>query len=326
MKRFTLQLLWFLLPILALAVLLEGLLRTVPNDYRFKKEFLDRNAPNLEVLILGSSHSLYGLDPAYFTGKAFNASHVSQSLDYDFEIFKKYRDRFARLRTVVLPISYFSLWETLEEGPESWRVRSYARYYGLNRSGSLRDQSEVLGNRVSVSVRRVVQHHLLGRSMLSCSPLGWGTDYHAAEARDLGESGKAAAKRHTRKEQDSAKYLDIHRKSVAILDSILLWCKSRDIEVVLFTPPAYATYRENLDDAQLRETVATAKDLCSRHGNCAYVNHLEDTAFVAGDFYDADHLSELGARKLSNAMDERIRRGIPPAKDSTPWAERPSGR
>ena len=36
------------------------------------------------------------------------------------------------------------------------------------------------------------------------------------------------------------------------------------------------------------------------------VNNNKDADFVAKDFYDADHLNEIGAEKLSRKLDQEI--------------------
>lgn len=75
---------------------------------------------------------------------------------------------------------------------------------------------------------------------------------------------------------------------------------------MLLTPPAFETYRQNLNQEQLKITINTISDICSKYDNCIYDNLLSDTNFVAMDFYDADHLSEIGAKKLSVLINERI--------------------
>ena len=92
MKRFVIKTIYISLPILVVAILMEILLRNTPNDYLFKKQYLDKHSSEIETLILGSSHSFYGFNPEYFSSNTFNASHISQSLNYDFEILKKYQD------------------------------------------------------------------------------------------------------------------------------------------------------------------------------------------------------------------------------------------
>ena len=129
MKRFIVRALCFILPVLAGLTLGEYFLRQVPNDYSFKKEWLDHNSSQVEVLVLGSSHTYYGVNPVYFSKKSFNAAYVSQSIPYDYFIFTKYVNQMKNLSYVILPISYFSLWGSLENDGEAYRLKNYSIYY-----------------------------------------------------------------------------------------------------------------------------------------------------------------------------------------------------
>ena len=64
----------------------ELLLRNIPNDYSFKKNYLNTKSNSIEVLFLGSSHIYYGINPEYISRNSFNGSHISQSLNFDLEI------------------------------------------------------------------------------------------------------------------------------------------------------------------------------------------------------------------------------------------------
>lgn len=306
MKQFLIKVTIISLPILFGALFMEFLLRNTPNDYLFKKQYLDKNSAEIETLILGSSHSFYGFNPEYFSSNTFNASHISQSLNYDYEILKKYKDQFKNLKTIILPISYFTLFGKLEAGSESWRVKNYIIYYDLNSSKSLTDYSEVLSNRIDVNIKRIVSYYVLGNSTISCTKLGWGTNYNSQNARDLIASGKTAAQRHTIDNVNSDKYQEIFNENRLILNSIIKWCAKNNVNVLLLTPPAFETYRQNLNQEQLKITVNTTRNICSKYDNCIYYNLLSDTNFVATDFYDADHLSEIGAKKLSVLINQKI--------------------
>lgn len=306
MKRFVIKTIYISLPILVVAILMEILLRNIPNDYLFKKQYLDKHSSDIETLILGSSHSFYGINPVYFSSKTFNASHISQSLNYDFEIIKKYEANFTNLKTIVLPISYFTLFGKLEAGSESWRVKNYVIYYSLNSTKSLSDYSEVLSNRINVNFKRMVLYYVLGHSTISCTKLGWGTSYNSKNARDLVESGKTAAKRHTRDDINTDKYQEIFNDNILILNSIIQWCKENNVKVLLITPPAFEAYRANLNIEQLNTTLKTTSETATKYENCIYYNLLSDSNFVATDFYDADHLSEIGAKKLSVFINKKI--------------------
>lgn len=304
MKKFIYKLLWLLVPVLILAVSLEVLTRKIPNDYSLKSSFLDTHASSINTIILGSSHSLYGINPAYFDNSTFNASHVSQSLDFDLEILKKYQDSLTRLRAIVLPISYFTLFSRLEEGPESWRIKNYVIYYGINDLPKINNYFEITSNRFRNTLKRIYRYYILGESDVTCTKLGWGTTYKSSNAKNLGSTGFGAAKRHTKFGSDH--YYTILAENIALLDKIINWCESRNIKVLLLLPPAYETYRVNLNQEQLKTTVASCEKIVQFRNNCKYLNLIDSTLFKEDDFYDADHLSEIGAKKLSTIIHQII--------------------
>lgn len=306
MKKFVLKAIAFSFPIIVGIFVLELLLRNIPNEYLFKKQYLDQHSSKIETLILGSSHSYYGLDPKYFSTNTFNASHVSQSLNYDFEILKKYQNKFNNLKTIVLPISYFSLFAKLETGSESWRIKNYMIYYDMNTSKSIINYSEILSNKSNVNLKRIISYYLAGNSTISCSKLGWGTSYNSANSKDLNETGKISAIRHTRENINSKMHQKAFQENLLLIDSILQWADKNDINILLFTPPAFETYRKNLSSEQLQLTINTTRDICSKYKSCDYEFLLSDSRFQTEDFYDGDHLSEIGAKKLSILINDEI--------------------
>jgi hypothetical protein len=306
MKRFVIKTIFVSLPILVVAILIEFLLRAAPNDYLLKKNYLDKKSAAVETLILGNSHSFYGLNPQYFSTTTFNASHISQSLNYDFEILKKYQNKLKKLKTIVLPISYFTLFSKLEVGSESWRVKNYIIYYDMNSSNSFTDYSEVLNNRMNVNGKRLISYYLLGKSIISCTDLGWGKDYNSENSKDLSETGKTAAQRHSKDELNFEGNKEILRDNILILRSIINWCKDHNVKIVLMMPPAFETYRNYLNHEQLKISLNITKEMCSKYGNCIFLDLLNDSNFKAIDFYDADHLSEIGAKKLSELINKKI--------------------
>ena len=279
---------------------MEILLRQIPNDYKFKKKYLDTHAKEIKTLILGNSQSFYGIDPVYFSSNTFNASYISQSLDYDLEILKMYWNSLENLESVVLSISYFTLFDNLEAGSESWRVKNYVIYCGINSSNSLRDYTEILSNRFSVNLKRLGSHYIKGNSNITCTELGWGVNYKSENSRDLIKTGKTAGLRHTRK---NFQFLN---DNIITLKTFIELCESHKVKVVLFTPPAFITYRQNLNAEQLKRTIASANEISREYNNCLYINLLENTEFSAKDFYDADHLNEIGAKKLSSMINRLI--------------------
>lgn len=279
---------------------METFLRLIPNDFRNKRNYLDANSDYIEVLFLGGSHFLYGIDPAYMES-SFNACQASQTLDFDLALLNKYDNRWSNLQFIVLPVSYASLFEKLEKSHEPWRVKNYCIYYRMAVSRQLPDYMEILSNKLETNLTRLYSYYIKGQGNSFCTQLGWDSTYsYNQETRDLVLAGKTAAELH-RWEDDQ--YFD---EMVSTLESIIIFASKYDARVVLFTPPAYKTYRENLNYEQLCRTLTTSALMANNHKNCYYFNLLDNASFAESDFYDADHLNKEGAKKLTLMIDSII--------------------
>jgi hypothetical protein len=280
---------------------MEVMLRQMPNVYKFKKAYLDVNSDKIEILFLGSSHGFFDLNPFYTTKKSFNAGHVSQTIDYDLEILRKYKDNWTDLEFIVLPVSYFSLYEKLAISNESWRVKDYCIYYKISSNKNISSYSEMLSGMLSLKFRRLWSYYIAKSDNIACTALGWGTSYRVTKSpTGLFASGKIAAVRHT-KADDSC-----FEEMCSTLDSIIGFAEQKGIRIIIFTPPAIESYRTNLIQDQLSSTVHAASFIAQSHSNCLYFNFLDDKSFTETDFYDADHLNEAGARKLTLVIDSII--------------------
>lgn len=297
MKKFLSHLLKIILPILFFFLVLEIAIRKIPNDYKLKKEYLDKNASEINTLILGSSHTFYGLNPTYFTQKTFNAAYVSQSLDLDYEILKKYDSKLKNLKTVIIPISYFSLFETLETDFEKWRINNYVLYYNLPNKYNFTNNFETLNNDIKLNVKKAVKHYIFNKSFITSSDLGWGTSFNSKNKKPF--NGEYTAKKHT------VKNFDLFKENLNTLQKTITLCKKNKISIIFITTPTHKSYYQNLNQLQLEKTTETIFQLVKKNPNCKYINLLNSEKFINEDFYDADHLNEIGAKKLSLFLNKR---------------------
>ncbi len=291
MKKFLFYLVKIILPILLFFLVLEVAIRKIPNDYQLKKDYLNENAAEINTLILGSSHTFYGLNPEYFSQKTFNAAYVSQSLDLDYEILRKYDLKLKNLKTVIIPISYFSLFETLETDVEKWRIKNYVIYYDLENTYQLLDHFESLDNHIALNVKKIIKYYVLNKSYITSSYLGWGTNFNSKNKKTL--NGAFTAKKHT------AKNFNLYDENIKSLQKIVTLCRKNKVKVIFITTPTHASYYHNLNKNQLEKTTKTISKFVKNNSNCEYINMLTSDKFTNEDFYDADHLNEIGAKKLS---------------------------
>ncbi|MDR0724605.1 MAG: DUF1574 domain-containing protein [Prevotellaceae bacterium] len=214
------------------------------------------------------------------------------------------------MKTVVLPVSYFTLWGKLSNGQESWRVKNYVIYYKIKKdTDKIKYYFELSSNKFTTNIRQILSYLIRGNS-ITCSKQGWGISYNSQNAKDLEETGKIASARHTRKDIHSLQRTKIFNENISILDSIITLCQRHNVNVLLFTPPAYKTYYQRLDREQLTIMLETSKETANKYQNCTYINLMTDSSFVSTDYYDADHLSETGAKKLSVLIDKYIQEPV----------------
>jgi hypothetical protein len=301
MKTFITYILIFCVPILVAGILCEWAIRRIPNDYKYKRAYLDSNADKIETLFLGGSHVFYGIIADRLNCHSFNAAYISQSIDYDLMILKKYSNKWRNLKCIVIQVDYFTLFSKLSTGTEAWRIKDYNIYYHLITPNNIADYSEMLSNSLKVNIYRIYNYYYHKESSITCSRLGWGGSYNSKGNKNLTTTGLTAAKRHTFKNWG---LLD---QNVEILNTMIQFAKKRNIKIIVFTSPAYKTYTENLDKNQLTTTVSEAIKVVSTYKDAVYYNLLNDTAFKKNDFYDADHLNEIGAKKLTEKMSRLIK-------------------
>ncbi|GEM54868.1 hypothetical protein B0A58_08435 [Flavobacterium branchiophilum NBRC 15030 = ATCC 35035] len=296
MKIFIKKTFFFILPIIIAFVTIEILIRNIPNDYQVKKSYLDLHAGQIKTLILGSSHTFYGLDPRYIASNCYNASYISQPLNYDLEILEKYDTRFEQLQTIIVPIDYFSLYFTLNGGASDWRIKNYVIYYGFEPQNEVSKHFEILNVKFKDNIKRIWSFYFKNKSAITTEKLGWGNEYQSKYKKNLVATGKTAAKRHGSKSKKHFK------NNVKIVNDIIEYARKKHCKLILVTSPAYKTYTDQLHIEQLEQIETQIQKFVKLNRHVCYYNFLKDSSFIATDFYDADHLNEKGALKWSKKI------------------------
>lgn len=303
MNKFLIKIVLFLFPIIIGMISLELILKNIPNDYSYKKAYLDKNANEIEVLFMGNSHIFYGINPKYMTRNTFNGAHISQSLNFDHAILKKYATKFEKLKYVIIPVDYFSFYSRLDEGVEKWRVKNYSIYYDISEEEYFWNNFEIFNGKLASHISRANGFLINEKTDISCSKLGFGTNYNSKNNKNLFETGIKAANRHT---FDLNKHRSTFIKNRKTINSIINFSKEHHINVIFLTCPAHKNYHKNLNDIQLQNTINSIQQISLKQSNTYYFNFLTDTSFNTKDFYDADHLNEIGAKKLTLKIDAII--------------------
>lgn len=295
------KILLFVLPILALCFCLEWMMRAIPNDYSTKANGLKQLGPNTACLFLGGSQGYMGFNADSCILPAFNLAHVSQSLDWDWALLQHYAPLLPNLKYVVLPITYPTLFNTLEESPETWRIKNYVVFHDLDAPhGNLTYHSLIMDQNFFELSKRGYLYFSEGKSESLCSENG--TYRHPEPPKTWEFKGPIAAKRHTTPIHSSITDENIHR-----VEEMINWCSSKNIHLILVTTPAWHTYIEKLNEEQWEATQQYCQNWDRRNNHVTYVNWMTDTAFHYAHFQDADHCSALGAVLLTKKINALLK-------------------
>ncbi len=301
MNKFLKKLRFFVIVIMAFWLCLEIFYRFVPNNYTVKHKNIQDKYKEIKTLILGNSHTFYGLNPEYFTSKTFNLANVSQTLFYDELLFKKHIGSLVNLKTVIIPVEYSSL-SANENNPELlWRSYFYEAqmHIDTNTHGifDLKKYSLTLSPPFSLTLK-AIQKFAANDILADCDENGWG-NYHGV---NIDFNNAAMGKIVVAKHEDNS--LDFS-KNISRLNNIISTCKQKGIRVILITMPVTSHYAANVNNIKL-EKIRQACDLLSNHSNVVYLNMFQDKHFNNKDFYDTDHLNSTGAQKCSSLVSTLI--------------------
>lgn len=302
MRKFSIRILFFTIPLIIFIVFLELFFRSIPNEFSYKKDYLDKNAENIETLILGNSYSYFGVDPSYFSSPCFNAANTARHLYYDFKIFNKYKEEFKKLKVVVLPISFHSLGQIPQNQPEfrPWGIFNYTVYYDISNEFSIKNNFVMLNfplANVRKTITKFAERKVNNDLNYGWSSLGWGNYYSSSHKVDMVKDGLNAITEH-----DSLAFSTNIRALTDFVDEL----NSRNIRVILITPPAFKTFRCNINLKNVQETHRTMDEITTKYDNCSYFDYFSSTIFEENDFFNSDHLNERGARKLSHLINDIV--------------------
>lgn len=289
------------IPLVLVLIILEFLLQNIPNDYKVKNDFISNKKEALDILYFGNSHTFYGINPIYSKFEGYNLGHISQSPNIDYLLFEKAIKNCSNIKTIILPLDYFSLFERLDKTDEDWRIKNYKIYYQLKIRNQFNDNFELLNVRFIENCKRVFKYYILNKSEVAINDKGYGLSFNSKDNKDLDTTGIQAAKRHFINDKKFFK-----KNQVDYVKTIEL-AKKKGIKVILVSFPTYKTYHQKLNKLQLQKTIEFGYYLKLKYNNVQYINLIESVYFEAKDFHDADHLNEIGAKKLTNFLDMFIK-------------------
>lgn len=291
MRRFLKHIVLFSGIVLLLLSAGEVYVESLPNPARDKHRWMTAHAGDVRTLVLGDSHAFYGIRPDLLGDGAFSLALPSQTLRYDDYLLRHYP--MPQLRDVVLTVSYFTLWEDFERlGGHEAEIARYHIYmdadlhpWPLYRLECTQRQS---------FVERLKS--LYQPSRLSWDALGWGDNYTLDRRADDWDNGEARALANTYSDTTVVAF------NAGVLAGLMDYCRERKVRLTLVTTPTGLLFRQHQSEAQAAMNRRVLSGLLQAHPEVRHLDFEADPRFTSADFYDADHLSTVGAAKLTKLL------------------------
>ena len=301
MKRFYIAVFLFMLPIFVFIGGTEYAVRQIPNEYKYKNDWMEQHAEEVETLILGNSHTQVGLNPAFMGNHTFNLSIAGQDYQYSNFLFFKWVNRLNHLKMVILSVSYFSFYEDIQ-GDNSKIIQELCyriymdspyRKYDLAYNFESLYFNPLLG--------KFVKYH--NEEIVNWDSNGWVPWLKANKSPvwNANHVNKAIARLYFAHSYNHVS------ENYKLISDIADYCNHHGIRLVLVSTPQTKEYNRCLNENQIENTQKTIRKLQWQY-DIEYYDFREDDRYKDDDFFDQSHLSEIGAEKFTKFLRNNMRK------------------
>lgn len=297
--------LWFFAPIVLVASLLEYLVADLPHDVQIKSVYLEEQQDSIKVAVFGSSQINNAVNPAFLTKNTVNLSSSAQHHNTDFKILQGLIESLPALKTVVFEVSY-GHFEIPHNSRYYWKNSLFLRYYGINtfdRPASLSDKLLYVSHPGFFS-ELLFDYYV--RDSVPYNYNRWGFDENRFEGKFLKmdfDAKKIAASFVKMNRRENKKLLAYN---VEYFRDMLSFCKDRNLDVVIISPPTYSNYVAKRDKNILRRRDSVIDVLQEDYNNIRTLNTETDSDFLVTDFRNENHLNPKGAKKFTLKLNKLL--------------------
>ena len=310
MKRFLKKILVFSVIVMAIFVAYELLLLLVPNEFSYKKGYIEKHKDELRILVLGNSHLADCVDCSLLGEGAFNAAQPGRSVYYDLQLLKEYIGQMPKLECVVMPYSYdYQYWGHLHEEKHEAKFNTYRcmnlKYMGYTYlDGEWWHWSEILNSNYDHCGRLFGSLYKPLSDLTMCDSLGIELD---ASYDTRGDDWMLKQLPETTPLPDSTEQRLNYQDNVKIYSEIVTLARDHHMRLIFLAMPIYKTARERVSQQRLDEMNEFVAMLKRINPDIEFYDFIDDPRFVEQDYYNSIHLNNTyGARKFTPLLKEII--------------------
>lgn len=281
---------------------MEIMLRQIPNPHSFKRGLIESNGNGVKNLIIGSSVSNYGINPACLADSTLNISLPAQWIRYNKAVLEKYIDQLPHLKNVIWGFCYHSLWVDDREEIDKGDVVYHHIYWDISHEPRFLYNSELLSTG-PIACKKWMKYYIERKSTMMCDSLGLDNGFMLdGRSANWKEHLKRKVKEHT--VRDTKETRKLYRENLFRMHQVAQLCEARGVALHLVVCPLYKDYYERTDIRQVSKLREALEEVVGNSRGQVYVyDYLYDERFVENDFFDGNHLtSDGGSKKLSKIL------------------------
>lgn len=317
MRNFLSKVMLFIALPLTLILISDLILRNQNTLYKEKYEGAKKAKDSIEVLILGTSQTTYGINPEEFDLYAYNIANLAQSLYFDKRITLSLLSDLPKLKYVFISIGYHSLAFSSQPNRDFWSYYGngikYKRtnYFFANLSPTLFGYTPKVS--YAMHKRRIINRWKYGKEIIDFEvendvnlfqPAVKG--FIALDGRDTLNFNPEAYDFLSNHYTEIIDESDEKEEILEDLEDFIQILLAKNVTPILISPPNYTKYNAYLNKAYIDENVEASRKIAEKY-NIKYWDFHDSNRFNIMDFHDMDHLNRKGASKFSAMLNDSIK-------------------
>ena len=298
-------------PLILTLIYSEYRLSFLNTIYFTKRVALEQQKDKIEVLVTGSSNTVYGINPDAFSHSGFNLAFLGNGMFFDARLVEKYSEQMPHLRMVVLTVNNFTMGLDYSTFSQKWRQYFLRQNFNIpiKQTGIPYDVGFWLNpsnfSRVALYGEQaksyIFENHSAPVDLITNSS-GWFDSGDESGNEQSQKLGIAAAEAHS-----ASADVNSYDQNLQYWETLIPLLQKKNITAVIVLLPTDISYHGHFDKAKSVLMNQKLIDFALKH-HIKYIDYTDDTRFSLNDFtlIMPDHMNARGAMKFSKILDEEV--------------------
>jgi hypothetical protein len=246
------------------------------------------------IVVLGNSRIYRGINPEVFDTKTFNFAHDDDSYNQMYHKLK-WLDSDS-LKVVVMGVDYFTFSYLSDKRNYAYGPLFGDEYLDDYYSGT----AGTIGFYKDAVYQRMINYAGFDRTKFLIRALAMGANKARPKLKNNGQYIYPGVAKASDKIERDTTMLPVQKE---YFEKIVMYCRDRDIKLVLVMPPTREEERINYTN----ESITRFENYLSQFKNTTYLNFSESKDYEMKDFSDITHLNEAAADRFSKSLNDSIK-------------------